>query len=328
MNKNILIASSSSDEHAYGPVAEVLERNHYPVVVYKADKVLSGEEVFTAGIAEDGDFAMSYQGSHITGEALGAAWYRKISNFSLPDVDQDIAKQLYMNNEVRAAHDTIWSMIPDNLWLNSPDAITRADRKFGQLAVAHEVGFTIPQTIMSSDWNEIVVDLIEEHPEAIIKMFRGVISDKNILKGMYTTRLNKDKINELALYTVPFPGLYQPFIEKSKEWRVTVVGDEVFATAIYTQGAAKTDWREHQLSKNVKFNAEKLPTLVSEKCLRYLGELGLKFGAFDLIETKDGVIVFLECNPNGQYGWLEEELGFPISKSIAKELMQIARATD
>lgn len=43
------------------------------------------------------------------------------------------------------------------------------------------------------------------------------------------------------------------------------------------------------------------------------------------IEDPDGRIVFLECNPNGQYGWLEEQLGFPISQAIAGELIKIAK---
>ncbi len=42
-------------------------------------------------------------------------------------------------------------------------------------------------------------------------------------------------------------------------------------------------------------------------------------GAFDFIENEDG-ITFLECNLNGQYLWLEEDLGLPISEAIADEL--------
>lgn len=53
--------------------------------------------------------------------------------------------------------------------------------------------------------------------------------------------------------------------------------------------------------------------------------MGLKFGAFDFIETAPGEVIFLECNSNGQYGWLEETLGLPISHAIADELIKIAR---
>ncbi|HKS46022.1 MAG TPA: hypothetical protein VJT49_13100 [Amycolatopsis sp.] len=51
----------------------------------------------------------------------------------------------------------------------------------------------------------------------------------------------------------------------------------------------------------------------------------LGFGTFDFIEQSDGQIIFLEINPNGQYGWLEEDLGVPISEAIAGELIKIAK---
>jgi glutathione synthase/RimK-type ligase-like ATP-grasp enzyme len=49
-------------------------------------------------------------------------------------------------------------------------------------------------------------------------------------------------------------------------------------------------------------------------------KLGLRYAAIDLIETPKGDFVFLEANPNGQYSWLENDLGLPISDAIASEL--------
>ena len=56
----------------------------------------------------------------------------------------------------------------------------------------------------------------------------------------------------------------------------------------------------------------------------HLGRFGLRFGSFDFIEDHDGKITFLECNANGQYRWLEQGLGFPISNAITDELARIA----
>jgi hypothetical protein len=36
-----------------------------------------------------------------------------------------------------------------------------------------------------------------------------------------------------------------------------------------------------------------------------------------MILTPDGEFVFLELNPNGQWLWLEEELGLPLVASMA-----------
>ena len=49
--------------------------------------------------------------------------------------------------------------------------------------------------------------------------------------------------------------------------------------------------------------------------------LGLAYGAIDLVLTPDGRYVFLEINPNGQYLWIEQLTGLPISEAIAEWLM-------
>lgn len=63
---------------------------------------------------------LTYNGTSIASEDLSAAWSKKIASFALADADTQIAKQLYMNNEVRALHDSIWPVFyPDDLWLSS-----------------------------------------------------------------------------------------------------------------------------------------------------------------------------------------------------------------
>jgi glutathione synthase/RimK-type ligase-like ATP-grasp enzyme len=49
--------------------------------------------------------------------------------------------------------------------------------------------------------------------------------------------------------------------------------------------------------------------------------LGLCFGAIDLILTPDGEYVFLEVNLNGQWAYIEDLLGLPISAAIAEMLI-------
>ncbi len=44
---------------------------------------------------------------------------------------------------------------------------------------------------------------------------------------------------------------------------------------------------------------------------------GINFASLDMIITPEGEFVFLELNPNGQWLWLEMELGFPLVASLA-----------
>jgi glutathione synthase/RimK-type ligase-like ATP-grasp enzyme len=49
--------------------------------------------------------------------------------------------------------------------------------------------------------------------------------------------------------------------------------------------------------------------------------MGLNFGCIDLIVRPTGDYVFLECNPNGQWLWIELATGQKISASIAEWLI-------
>jgi hypothetical protein len=48
-----------------------------------------------------------------------------------------------------------------------------------------------------------------------------------------------------------------------------------------------------------------------------MDSFGLNFASLDMIVTPDGEFVFLELNPNGQWLWLEFELGLPLVASMA-----------
>lgn len=324
MTKPILIAATSLDEHAFGPVRSELESQGYPVAVYQTDKVLEGNEQLYIKVSGDGELIMRYDDTPIAPDQIGAVWYRKVAAFRPSDNIDDKAKQLHINSEIQALHDTLWAVYPDELWLNSPQRMRNADRKLGQLLLAHELGFSIPHTIIGNSWDDIDAELLAGNKQLVVKTIRGIISDRDIMKAMYTTVLDAERLQSLKDWTTPFPGIYQPFIGKLREWRVTAVGDTLFPAAIYTEEEARDDWRKHQLSSSVHFKNEDLPADIAERCFRFLGRLGLKFGAFDFIETPEGEMIFLECNPNGQYGWLEDELGLPISSAIAAELIKIA----
>lgn len=249
MTKSILIASSSRDEVTYRPVADILERRGNQVITYHGDKVVTGEEKINLNIS-DGELVIGYEGQSIAPQDISAAWYRKVGNITLLDAGPDRAKYMHINDEVRRTHDAIWSLYPEDIWLNSPDKNHRNQRKLGQLLLADELGFVTPETVVSNDWDYIDSSLLSDGQQIVVKMMHGVIAENDRIKGLYTTPLNQMRLDEIRNHTIPFPGTYQPFIEKAREWRVTTVGDSVFSAAIYTDVSAKDDWRKHQTAPN------------------------------------------------------------------------------
>jgi len=321
----ILVCSSSFDEHTHGPVCVRLEAAGWDVVTFHVDRVLNGSESFSiAGIGESQP-VVTYQGYSIAPDEIAAAWLWKVNNFAIPDAEENLSKQLTMVNEITQFNGSVWSLYPEDAWLSSPVSLALAEKKLVQLQVANRLGFTVPKTQISNSWDEVAEFKDAVGGDLVVKMFRGVIADQNKVKAMYTTILNDARIDSLRRYTVAFPGIFQSYVAKSREWRVTVVGDEVFPAAIYASDEAKDDWRRLQQTAAVAFRRDPFPESVAELCRTYLKHFNLGIGSFDLVEDPSGRFTFLECNPNGQFGFLEELLDLPVSAAVASEIAAIAR---
>jgi glutathione synthase/RimK-type ligase-like ATP-grasp enzyme len=123
------------------------------------------------------------------------------------------------------------------------------------------------------------------------------------------------------------PVIFQAYVAKQFELRVTVVGKQVFAAEIHSQLTNHTryDWRRYDLSRTPHLRHE-LPPGIQQKCVELVERLELSYGAIDMVLTPEGQYVFLEINPNGQYLWIEEQTGLPISAALCDLLMNESRA--
>jgi len=317
-SKQIVIATNSGDHpNCHVVVAQLLDRGYEPIVI-EADSIANGSASFSMGLTSSGEPQVTYKGQNLDVRRIGAAWFRR------PHYYGNIKNRLrweMIREEYEAVHDSFCDLIPEDAWLNSPGRMRTADVKMPQLLTAASLGFEIPDSTITNDW-EIVETLPSK--EVIIKFItRSTVPlDNGGYKALPTTILSRRK---LPKHGTPYPGLWQTFIPKKREWRITVVGDKVFCAAIYTGANAKNDWRQHQFDeKRVTFKAEELPRKYQKLCIAYTKHYGLHYGAFDLVERPDGSIVFLEINAAGQFMWIEEKLGLPISAAIVDCLIGIA----
>lgn len=122
----------------------------------------------------------------------------------------------------------------------------------------------------------------------------------------------------------------QDYVDKAFELRITVVDGEAFACKIDSQAMdedkGKTDWRQG-LDHGIRHEVFPLPDRVTAFCNKFLKRMHLNFGCFDFIVTPSGEYVFLECNPNGQWLWVEIETGMNISQAIAECLIRHDKQT-
>jgi glutathione synthase/RimK-type ligase-like ATP-grasp enzyme len=210
-------------------------------------------------------------------------------------------------------------------WMSHPANIQLAESKIYQLSVARSHGFAVPDTLISNDAERIRRFFEEKGGEVVAKPLRlGYFDYGDRQTGVFTSRVALDDLSEDAPLRMA-PVIYQEMIPKLFDIRVTVVGQRVFAAAIDSQSepSATLDWRRTD-NEDLPHYAHELPEPVQKACLDYMNALGLDFGALDFVLTPQNEYVFLEVNPNGQWIWIEEKLGFPISEAIATRLLDMS----
>ena len=196
--------------------------------------------------------------------------------------------------------------------------------KLYQLQLAATLGFAIPPTRVTND-PDALLDFYESSSRPLIS--KKAIPLANWRHGervqAYTHPVKPADIirYQSVRYT---PVVFQENVAKHCELRVTVVGDQVFSAAIDSHASHRvaTDWRHYlDVGGERMYSIHTLPQEVHGRCIQLLKSLGLCYGAIDLILTPDGEYVFLEINPGGQWGWIENYTGLPISQAVAQLLM-------
>lgn len=199
-------------------------------------------------------------------------------------------------------------------WMNFPAATYLAESKPYQLSIAGSCGFQIPQTLASNDASRIRNTFMDT---LVVKSLDTVLlRDGDDCLFTYTTINPGDELNDETVHAVPL--LAQQVLEEKTDLRVTIVGDQIFAVRILSQGSGiNGDWRIVPKT-DIDYQDLTLDDDVAERCHLLTRRLGLSFAAIDLVETPRGVF-FIEINPTGEWGWLSS-IERPIDRAIASWL--------
>jgi glutathione synthase/RimK-type ligase-like ATP-grasp enzyme len=202
--------------------------------------------------------------------------------------------------------------------------ILRAQLRLRQLRLAGDLGFELPDTVVGNDPDR-VWQLYRDHGGRLVSKKVGQGAFEENRRGERVLRYTEPiRPRDLAFFTGirHCPVIVQEAIPKRLELRVTVVASRVFAAAIYSQDShhTKHDWR-HYDQATTRIQPWQLPRELEARCVALVRRLDLWYGAIDLILTPDGRYVFLEINPAGQYLWIEDATGQPITSAIADLLI-------
>lgn len=248
---------------------------------------------------------------------ISSIWYRR-PGIPLPDdtiTDQGI--RAFCSKESNEFLETIWFFFK-GLWVSYPPSIFHAQNKLYQLGIAKRLGFQVPRTLSTNDPRKAMEFIKTALSKVVVKAVRqGVLKVGDQENVIFTNEVTEKDIE--ALMDVKYcPVIFQEYIPKRFDLRVTVVGSRVFAVEIHPNSKvlnSEFDWRRGD-QETLLYRIHTLPEDIESLCVNLLEALDLNFGAIDLVYSDTGDYFFLEINPNGQWAWLEQKLGISISGSL------------
>jgi len=235
-------------------------------------------------------------------------YYRKPS----PENLNGIIDNKYQSFAHKEAHSLIEGIVEafNGKCLTKPSIMRPASNKILQARFANTVGFELPEYLMTNDADNI--RKLHSQKTIVKPLSVGVIQDEKSKEFVQTNLLDKSINLESLKYS---PAYFQLYQNKDYECRATFIGDKAYVVKIESEN--EIDWRKQD--NKITYSVCEMPDDVYRKCLLFMKLCNMQFGCFDFIIDK-GFWYFLEMNVNGQWAWLEYEVGVDISGGIIRYL--------
>lgn len=252
---------------------------------------------------------------------FSAVYYRR-PEIGVYDEGLSAAESLFIKSETTYLLEGLYSILQKKRWLNNVYAIRQAENKLYQIQLAKQLGFNVPNSIVSNNVDHLRTFFDVNDQDCIIKPIKsGLVHYDSDEEGVvFTSKIDEVQMVEDKIKKCP--AYLQRLVQKQGDVRVTVVEGQIFAALIHSQDheQTKVDWRKGEM--HLTHTSISLPGHIEDKCLSLLKALHLNFGAIDLILDSKNDFIFLEINPNGQWAWIERQLKSPISETIVNYLIK------
>lgn len=304
----IIVLSNSLDVTA-DYVCSRLEQSQLDYVRLDTDRLIGKTEL----LYKLGNFSLVVDHRTLKPENVSSVWYRRPQSLKLPgNKPIERGEQAHTISEWSAAIEGFLAHIPTKLWINHPRNNNSALSKLEQLSRAERLGLTIPKTLVTQSFEEVMEFWKECGESLIVKpISHGYIERDNSEQDtlIFTNEVTLEQLNENQEVLSLCPTLFQKKVDKIYDIRVNVIDEEVIAIGIYASQEYKLqsiDIRRNNM-QNVRYEVITLPSILKNKILELCRSYELRFAAIDMAFTKDSKWVFFEVNPNGQWAWLDLE---------------------
>jgi MvdC family ATP-grasp ribosomal peptide maturase len=318
----VLLLTHSGDFYTVDLVSQALARRGVRPIRFNTDLFPSSVKLSTRAGDERTAHLSTETGEQISAAEVHAVWARKLWSPRMSE-DLDERYRSMCAAESVAALEGFLDALHDAHWVNDLQRQREAENKQRQLRLGARAGLRVPRTLVTNDPAAARQFFAETEGQTVAKLLRPItVSMDAVTPFVYTNRVREEDLaGAEALRHSPM--VFQELIPKACELRVACVAGKTFTGALDATGTSRgrTDWRR-AAPEECRWQMAQLPTEVASSLQALMAELGLVFGAVDLICTPSGEYVFLEVNPGGEWGMLERDLGLPIAEAIAEALLE------
>jgi glutathione synthase/RimK-type ligase-like ATP-grasp enzyme len=205
----------------------------------------------------------------------------------------------------RAFDDALWTYadLAPGLVLNRPTSMLSNTSKPLQWSAIRRSGFKVPRTLITTS-----VDALRAFALAHDRLvYKSISGQRSVVRTLLPS--DRDRLEADLRWC---PTQFQEYVDGT-EYRVHVVGTEVFATKI---GSRWTDYRY----RPADYEPAEVPGSVAQACVRLAKALGLTLAGIDLKRSERSGWYCFEANPSPAYSCYEDRTGQGISRSIARLL--------
>lgn len=316
---DLLVITNKVDSHADGVISYMNSIGYGRRVVRLNTEefgsncitILSGDEESVRVIDSDRKIDLS---------AVSSVWFRRPE---MPKVEHSGSEydDEFAVGQINALLRSFYFLTHGNaLWINPLPSLHKARNKLQQLQLAKQIGFRMPAWLATNDQASARRFFQSQKRVCVKSLDRSSFNRGEREHAIFTAILDDLDEFESQLPRLKVAPIYlQEFIQKAYDIRVVVFGSEVHAFRIYSQDNAlsKTDFRgvaPHLL----RHEYMRLPAQLEMKISNFMVSQGLTCASLDFVEDEDGEIFFIECNPNGQWMWLEKVTDIELTKPFVR----------
>ncbi|MBS3081418.1 hypothetical protein J4416_00585 [Candidatus Pacearchaeota archaeon] len=320
MYSKALLLTHKDDRHADAVSAELSSRG---IDYFRVNTEEIIEEYGLNFYSSLGLFTITSPTRKETIDETWVIWNRRVSDPVIPQMKKDL-EQIVYNETLKTWEGLLFSA--NGKVVNRPWAENAANNKINNLLFAKSYGIKIPETLVTNIPGEFELfyrATKSDNKKICHKLQKVAIVERDGEDFVTYTNLVGDDVLEDTSSIRSHPNLFQRYIDKLYEVRVTALEDMVTAIAIHSQDSelSKVDFRRYDF-ENVKYEKIELPSKIDQFCRDLLRKHSLSFGAFDFIVNPQGEYYFLELNPNGQWLWLEHMSKHNLTKPFVDNLLK------